>query len=102
MVGMHEAMAEIQREERVVKPLVISVSPAFSNVGSGFKLYNCTLPKPGKVFYAKAGCLRDLITMANKKRKAVNPKEDSEWIKTIFSINLQSKEFGDECIWFET
>ena len=32
----------------------------------------------------------------------MNPKEDSDWIKTISLINLCAKEFGDESVWFRT
>ena len=102
IVGKHEAIAETQREKRVKKPLVISVSPAFLNVTTGFNLYTCTLPKPGKVFYAKSGCLRGLILMRNKKQKALNCKEDSDWIETISFIDLCDKEFGNESIWLKT
>ena len=40
--------------------------------------------------------------MANKKRKILNPNEDSTWIETISSYNLHAKEFGDESIWHKT
>ena len=102
MEGTREAMAEIRKEERVKKPLVITVSASFANVADGYNHYIITFPKPGKVFYAKAACLKGVIIMANKKRKALNPKEDSTWIETISSINLRAKEFGDESIWLKT
>ena len=40
--------------------------------------------------------------MACKKRRVLNPKEDSKWIETITSINLRGKEFGDDSLWLKT
>ena len=40
--------------------------------------------------------------MANKKRKLLNPDEDSTWIETISSFNLRAKDFGVESIWLKT
>ena len=67
MEGLREAMAKIQKEERVKKPLVISVSQALVNVADGCTKYVCSFPRPGKIFYAKSPFFRRVITMANKK-----------------------------------
>jgi hypothetical protein len=102
MEGAREAMAQIRKENRVKKPLVISVSAPFANVADGYNYYGVIWPKPGKVFFAKAPFFRGVITMANKKRKLLNPKEDGTWIETISSFNLRAKEFGEESIWLKT
>ena len=67
MEEMREAMAEIQKEDRAKKPLVISVSPALANVADGCTKYLCSFPRPGKIFYAKSPFFRRVITMVNKK-----------------------------------
>ena len=46
--GLREAMAKIQKKDRVKKPLVISVSPALANVADGCTKYVCSFPRSGK------------------------------------------------------
>ena len=69
---------------------------------NGCTKYICSFPRPGKMFYTKAAFFRRLITMANKRRQLLCPKEDNTWIETISSFNLHAKEFGEESIWLET
>ena len=100
--GLREAMAKIQKDDRPKKPLVISVSPPLANVADGCIKYVCSFSRPGKIFYAKAAWFKMVIAMVYKKRKLLNPDEDSTWIQTISSFNLRSKEFGEASIWLKT
>ena len=102
MEGCREAIAKIQKEDRVKKPLVISVSQALANVADGCTKYVCSFPRPGKMFYAKAAWFKMVIAMVYKKRKLLNPDEDNTWIESISSFNLRAKEFGEASIWLKT
>ncbi len=102
MVDAAEAMAESLREERMKKPIVISVSGVFHNVADGYSYYLVTFSRGYATFYFKAECARSFIDLAYKKRKLVNPDEDGTWIQTITSINVRAVEFGEESLWFKT
>ena len=43
-----------------------------------------------------------VIPLVYKKRKLLNPDEDSTWIQTISSFNLRNKEFGEVSSWLKT
>ena len=102
MEGTREAMAEFRKEERTKKPLLISMSAAFPNVADGYNFHVCTMPRAYSTFFFKSECARSFIGVVNKKRKVLNPKEDSTWIETISLINLRAIEFGEESLWLKT
>ena len=64
MERMSEDMEVTRREDRAKKPLVISLSAALANVAAGSLVYICSFPRPGTVFYAKAGFFKRVIKMA--------------------------------------
>ena len=102
MERMREVMEVIQREDRAKKHLVISVSAALANVTAGCTMCVCSFPRPGTVFYAKAGFFKRVIKMACQRRKLLNPGEDSTWVETISSLNLRAKKFDKASIWLKT
>ena len=73
-----------------------------ANVAAGRTVCVCSFPRPGTVFYAKAGYFRRVIKMACQRRKLLNPGEDSTWVETISSFNLRAKDFGEASIWLKT
>ena len=100
--GVRAEMAKLAQDTKPKKPLRISVSAALVNVADGCARYLVSFPPRGGVFYLKAGCLQGIILLAHKKRKLLNPNEDSSWIQSISSYNLRDKEFGDESRWLKT
>ena len=102
MERMSDDMEVIRREDRAKKPLVVSVSAALANVAAGCTVYVYSFPRPGTVFYAKAGFFKRVIKMACQRRKLVNSGEDCTWVETISSLNLRAKEFGEPSTWLKT
>ena len=84
------------------RPLLISVTGSFVNVAQGYTYYVVTFPKPGKTFYLKAEHYENLLKVALKKHKVLNPKEDGNWIDTISFCCVRDKEYGDESLWRRT
>ena len=61
MERMNEEMDLIRREDRAKKPLVVSLAAALANVAARFLVHICSFPRPGTVFYAKAGFFKRVI-----------------------------------------
>jgi len=82
--------------------LTIIVSPGFTNIHTGEKVYVIIFPKPNKTFYLKPEHTKALVNMAVTKRKILNPGEDNGWAESISSFHIRDKEYGTDSKWRRT
>ena len=97
-----KGIKEIREHSKSIKPLQISVSGAFVNVDTAEHSYVVIFPRPGPTFYMKSEYYQYLIQLLHKKRKALKPTENGDWIDTIGYFRCREKEYGDESKWYRT
>ena len=99
---MAKVMEDVKKKSKAKKPVVISVSHGFVNVGTNERIYLVSFQSLRNVFYLKAEHFQSLLMMALKRRKLLDPSEDGTWIDTVDYYKMRSKEYGEESKWFRS